>query len=47
MGSMPAADFTESVFLIAWRYEQGHPGTDLRKVLTGEKPVETAIADHT
>jgi DNA-binding response OmpR family regulator len=46
-GSMPAADSSESVFLIAWRYEQGHPDTDLRKVLTGEKPVETALADHT
>ena len=46
-GVMPAADAGESVFLIAWRYEQGHPGTDLRKVLTGEKPFETALADHT
>jgi two-component system, chemotaxis family, response regulator Rcp1 len=44
-GTMPGAD--ESVFLIAWRYEQGHPDTDLRKVLTGEKPFETALADHT
>ena len=46
-GAMPAGNAQESVFLIAWRYEQGHPGTDLRKVLTGEKAFETALADHT
>jgi CheY-like chemotaxis protein len=44
--SMPAADSRESVLLIAWRYERAHPDTDLRKLLTGEQPVATALADH-
>jgi hypothetical protein len=32
--------------LTAWQYEQEHPGTDIRAVLSGQKNFETALQGH-
>jgi CheY-like chemotaxis protein len=46
-GAMPAADARDSLFVTVWQYEHEHPGTDIRLVLTGKKPFDIALAEHT
>jgi CheY-like chemotaxis protein len=45
--AMLAGAAGDSFILTIWQYEHEHPGTDIRQVLTGEKPFETALAEHT
>lgn len=44
--TMQLEDSGDSFVLIVWKYEQEHPDTDLRWVLTGEKSFEIALAEH-
>jgi hypothetical protein len=37
---------TDTLRLTAWQYEQQHPGTDIRTVLSQSDPFETAINRH-
>ena len=37
---------SDTLRLTAWQYEQEHPGTDIRAVLSGEKNFDIALGDH-
>ncbi len=42
-----AAAAGDGFILTVWQYEQEHPGTDIREVLTGKKTFAAALAEHT
>jgi hypothetical protein len=37
---------SDTLRLTAWQYEQEHPGTDIRAVLSGKKSFDTALGDR-
>ena len=37
---------SDTLRITAWQYEQEHPGTDIRAVLSGEKDFDSALGGH-